>query len=157
MASQMLSHHLRWREGPLRSRPNAPVPDAFVSQAFACLNGLLCPFGQAQPNTTREQEVKSEIAKFKALPLLHFKNRNRKFNDPLMWWKEHQHQFPLLVQLVRRFLCLQSTSAASERIFSKAERIIRDRRGGLDPDNAGKNSQFVTVRDHPEQIPVPPA
>ena len=43
----------------------------------------------------------------------------------------------MLAQLARRFLCIQSTSAASERIFSKAERIIGDRRAGLDPDNAG--------------------
>ena len=92
--------------------------------------------GQAQPNTTREQQVKNEIAKFKALPLLQFKN-GKKFNCPLVWWKEHEHQFPVLAQLARRFLCIQSTSAASERIFSKAERIIEDRRAGLDPDNAG--------------------
>ena len=85
---------------------------------------------------TREQEVKSEIARLKALPLPQFKNRNRKFNDPLMWWKEHQHQFPLLAQLARRFLSTQSALAASERILSKAERVTADRRAGLDADIA---------------------
>ena len=85
---------------------------------------------------TREQEVKNEIARLKALPLPQFKNRNRKFNDPLMWWKEHQHQFALLAQLARRFLPIQSTSAASEQILSKAERVTGDRHAGLDADNA---------------------
>ena len=81
-------------------------------------------------------QLQNEIAKFKALLLLQFK-KHRKFNCPLLWWKEHQHQFPVLAQLARRFLCIQSTSAASERIFSKAERIIGDWCAGLDPDNAG--------------------
>ena len=46
--------------------------------------------------------------------------------------------FPILVQLARIYLPIQATSAPSERIFSQAALIIRERRNRLGPEISGK-------------------
>ena len=46
--------------------------------------------------------------------------------------------FPILSQLARIYLPIQATSAPSERIFSQAELIIREKRNRLGPEISGK-------------------
>ena len=46
--------------------------------------------------------------------------------------------YPCLTLLAQKYLFIQATSAPSERIFSKANRIIEEQRTRLDPDIAGK-------------------
>ena len=38
--------------------------------------------------------------------------------DPLKWWDVNKGQFPILAQLGRKYLSIQATSGASERVFS---------------------------------------
>ncbi|CAG8804474.1 7172_t:CDS:1, partial [Cetraspora pellucida] len=40
--------------------------------------------------------------------------------DPLLWWRQHQTQFPILSKLARKYLGVSATSALSEHIFSDA-------------------------------------
>lgn len=53
--------------------------------------------------------------------------------DLLSFWQA-QNSFPQLQHLAKRILCIPSTSAASERSFSSAGRIIEARRSRLNPD-----------------------
>ena len=56
--------------------------------------------------------------------------------DPLLWWKSHQHEFPLLACVARRVLCVPGTSVPSERVFSTAGDVISAQRANLSPENA---------------------
>ena len=56
-------------------------------------------------------------------------------DDPLMWWKEHATHYPHLPQLAKKYLCIPSTSVASERLFSKAGELVSKRRSCLKPSN----------------------
>ena len=60
------------------------------------------------------------------------------YPDALAWWKKSAHLYPRLASLARKYLSIQATSAPSERIFSKASRIIEEQRTRLDPGIAGK-------------------
>ena len=47
--------------------------------------------------------------------------------------------------LARKYLAVQATSAPSERIFSRAQRIISDLRTKLDPDIAERTPLYYVV------------
>jgi len=81
------------------------------------------------PNTTPD-EVQSysscEVTGYltmKSIPL---------HDDPLLWWKQRSHLFPVLTVLVRKYLCVAATSAPSERLFSDGGNIVSDKRHLLD-------------------------
>jgi hypothetical protein len=73
------------------------------------------------------------------------KIKKNEFNDPLEWWKLHEPKFPLLAELARIYLAVQATSAASERVFSAASRIITAKQNRVDSEMAGK--QFFVSRN----------
>ena len=54
--------------------------------------------------------------------------------DPLDWWRDHQAEFPAIAKLARRRLCVQASSAQSERAFSKAGKVVAPNRRSLGPD-----------------------
>ena len=66
------------------------------------------------------------------------------FNDCLLWWKlQHANQFPgVLAKLARKYLSIPATSAASERIWSRASNILTIRRAKLSDAIAG-NIMFI--------------
>ena len=81
----------------------------------------------------RELKIYREL-----LPLAVWNNPNQRFVCPLLdFWLPNQSKFPILSQLARKFLCIQATSASSERIFSIASNIISKFRNRLSPENAG--------------------
>ena len=47
--------------------------------------------------------------------------------DPLVWWKTHQTQLPILAKQARNLLAIPASSSASERVFSITKRIIQGR------------------------------
>jgi hypothetical protein len=62
----------------------------------------------------------------------------RKFNNPLLWWKQKQYQFPILSCLTRKYLCIPATEAPSERIFSTSSLLLNKFRNRRDPELAGR-------------------
>ena len=51
--------------------------------------------------------------------------------DPLMWWKQHQQEFPHLSRMVRQYLSVPASSASPERLFSIVGLVKSDLRGRL--------------------------
>jgi hypothetical protein len=48
--------------------------------------------------------------------------------DPLLWWKENEDNYQELAAIAEQYLAIQATSASSERMCSKADVLIDDRR-----------------------------
>lgn len=63
---------------------------------------------------------------------LPMKDKNKKFNNPLLWWKQNEHKFPILAQMARKYLSIPATSAPSERIWSRASNVLTIKRAKLD-------------------------
>jgi hypothetical protein len=53
--------------------------------------------------------------------------------DPLIWWKEHQDEFPILSLIAKDYLIIQATSVAAEQAFSIAGNTITPNRNRLEP------------------------
>ena len=51
--------------------------------------------------------------------------------DPLMWWKQHQQEFPRLSRMARQYLSVPASSASPERLFSSVGLVKSDLRGRL--------------------------
>lgn len=89
----------------------------------------------SSPSTphSREHTIEAEISLYVATPPLPDKSI-----DPLHWWQQNNSVYPNLSHLARRYLCIQGTSVASERVFSHAGYIVNDRRCSLKPDLVNK-------------------
>jgi hypothetical protein len=55
------------------------------------------------------------------------------FNDALKYWAVNESQSPELAQLAKEFLTIPAKSAPSERVWSRAARVIRVKRSCLNP------------------------
>ncbi|CAN0385686.1 unnamed protein product [Ectocarpus sp. 13 AM-2016] len=62
---------------------------------------------------------------------------------PLKWWMQKQDMFPTLSKLAVKYLAVQATSAASERLLSEAALIITAKRNRLHDVNA-ENILFLS-------------
>jgi len=60
--------------------------------------------------------------------------------------------YPFLTILARKFLTIQATSVASERVFSKGGLIVTDHRATLTNDHA---SQLVFLSANKAHVPIP--
>lgn len=56
--------------------------------------------------------------------------------DPLMWWKEHQNEYPILSLIAKDYLIIQATSVPAEQAFSIAGNTITQTRNKLDSETA---------------------
>jgi len=54
--------------------------------------------------------------------------------SPLQWWKDREMQFPLLSQAAKKYLAIQASSAASERVFSRMNVVKSKSRASLAPE-----------------------
>ncbi|XP_039644900.1 uncharacterized protein LOC120551494 [Perca fluviatilis] len=82
------------RPPPRNPRPSCPL---------AALLGERYGGGAARPKTnTQEDEAKEQMTRYKEADLLEVEE------DPLVWWKEHQYQYPLLSQLAKSQLASSS-------------------------------------------------
>ncbi|KAJ8349324.1 hypothetical protein SKAU_G00244540 [Synaphobranchus kaupii] len=97
-----------------------------VSCPLAALLGEM--YGPARPKKkTPEDQAKEEMTRYREADLLPVKE------DPLVWWQEHQHEYPLMSNIAKRYLCINGTSVSSERVFSTAGDIITAQRSALLP------------------------
>ncbi|GAX15901.1 hypothetical protein FisN_2Lu388 [Fistulifera solaris] len=78
---------------------------------------------------SREEKLKAEIAaevEFYMKPVV-----NPHDIDPLVWWREHQKDFPHLSRVARKWLGVCATSTESERVFSSCGVALTAKRAKL--------------------------
>ena len=56
--------------------------------------------------------------------------------NPLIWWKVHEKDYPILSQMAKDYLSIQATSVPSERAFSISGLTISKVRNRLNPETA---------------------
>ena len=54
-----------------------------------------------------------------------------RLNSSLQWWKLHNTKYPILVQVTKKILAIQTTSTSSERLWSKAGELCNAKRSQL--------------------------
>ncbi|KAJ8381424.1 hypothetical protein SKAU_G00022020 [Synaphobranchus kaupii] len=72
---------------------------------------------------------RSELETYLMQPAAHFDS------DPLLWWKAHEEEYPVLARLARRYLCIPATSVLSERVFSASGLLVSRLRSRLLPEH----------------------
>ena len=91
------------------------------------LEEVVQPTMVSHQELTIEDKVQREIQKYIA--------EDKTSENPLTWWKVNGFRYPILSQLVKKYLCILATSVPSERAFSKAGHIVNDKRACLLPDS----------------------
>ena len=76
----------------------------------------------------------AQLAAYELLNPMPMQDAEGKYTDPLKRWKEVAPQFPELAKLAQEFLSIPATSAPSERIWSRAARVITAKRSCIDPE-----------------------
>ena len=77
-----------------------------------------------------------ELDRFDKIQILPLVNRDGSYVNPLPWWRENASRFPLLSELAHVYLAIPATSAPSERVWSRASRILTCKRSVMKPEVA---------------------
>jgi len=125
---------------------NEQQTPAAKRQLLDCLRGDIVTEEQRAP-TSNELEIEAYLCE----PV--------RTQDPLDWWKFHEHKFPKIAVIARRYLCIPATEVPSERSFSAAGNTVTKRRAALDPDKVDellfihKNYAVIEGRNHISRMP----
>ena len=95
--------------------------------------------------TEQLDAIECELKTYKSVKLSATEKENI---NVLTWWKQNQKHFPHLFKLVRSYLHIPATSVPSERIFSLAGYICRDRRSRILSKNVNKAIFLKTNAKH---------
>ena len=44
--------------------------------------------------------------------------------NPILWWFNRKEEYPLMIKLARKYLCVMGTSTPAERVFSRMGRVL---------------------------------
>jgi len=97
---------------------------------------------------TCENELKAFMSDSVAIPLT-MDDDDSAYTNPLEWWKMNEKTYPHIACLARSYLAIPATSAPSERIFSRAGRLLTAKRASMSSDIAqwmmiiGENSSIL--------------
>ena len=75
--------------------------------------------------------VEAMVYRYLSEPLIDYKK-----GDPLQWWQDNEKRFPLLGNMVRKFLRAPPTSVPSKRLFSGVGNLYNEQRNRLSPEHA---------------------
>lgn len=84
---------------------------------------------RSEDDESLEGKIKAEIRLYMSSPHI------SPDSDPLVWWKMHDAEMPLLSNVARKYLCISATSVPSERVFSSSGYILSPYRSRLSPEN----------------------
>ncbi|KAJ8303649.1 hypothetical protein KUTeg_018759 [Tegillarca granosa] len=82
---------------------------------------------KVEPPKSKLQRAELEVSLYKECPGIPLTS------NPLLWWAENEHSFPLLSRLAKHILCIPGTSVPSERVFSSTGDIVSAQRANLKP------------------------
>ena len=83
---------------------------------------------KTQQPKTPEEKIKVELDSYLSVGALDLES------NPLDWWNVEHHNYPILGILAKKYLCICSSSAASERLFSSAGNVVSPKRSCLKPE-----------------------
>jgi hypothetical protein len=89
---------------------------------------LLAVFGPPLGTDALTPQYNDEVERYRKLSLM-----DRKYS-PLAFWKTREVEFPILAKLARKYLCMQASSAAIERVFSTGGNTVTKKRASLAKD-----------------------
>lgn len=101
----------------------APPKDNLKDNAMTGKYDIDQFWGEAEdePKPKRSKPDIDQLSRYLAIP----QELNRK-EDILLWWQRHEHGYPAVAKMARQYLACPATSAAAERVFSKAGRFHDD-------------------------------
>ena len=122
--------------------PDEDDDDAWLANMEAQLAGNVAPADGPALDSV-EAVCAGELKRYIQTPNLALRRlmpdgKTWEYHNPLEWWARNKTVFPNLAQLARIYLPIQATSAPSERIFSQAALIIREKRNRLGAEISGK-------------------
>lgn len=90
-------------------------------------------------NASTEENIRirceAQLSAYELSSHMAMKDAEGNYNDPLQqFWKPNASQYPELAVLAKEYLPSQATSAPSERIWSRAGRVIAAKRSCIDPE-----------------------
>merc|ERR1719222_1144879 len=86
----------------------------------------LLDFDESDEEGDEETEaMAAELRRYRNEPAL------QRDGDPLGWWRTRMEQYPTLVRLARKYLCVPATSTEAERVFSWMGFLLNKRRLSL--------------------------
>jgi len=91
-------------------------------------------------------KVENEINGYFNLPKIDYEQ------SPITWWHLNGTMFPFLKVMANKLMCIQATSMASERVFSRAGNIVTDQRASLTEDHC---SQLIYLSMNKKFVPNP--
>ena len=103
-------------------------------------------YATLQESVTEEPATSEELAQkqFDTYLTLAKKHAQGFDDDPLVWWKRFKDMMPEMSLMARSYLCIQATSCASERLFSKAGFVVNRYRTSLKTDNVSMLTFLAT-------------
>ena len=87
-------------------------------------------FGNESKENEESEENEEEIDEIELDKYLSLCGQST-IREPLQWWKTNRDTFPVLAWLGRKWLAAVSTSASSERLFSRTGATVTARRSRL--------------------------
>ncbi|KAJ3539803.1 hypothetical protein NMY22_g4563 [Coprinellus aureogranulatus] len=137
-----------------RLQSEISYPDDCVGPFFSDLCDVPDVVPLDVPTVTPEAQLEEELNRYWA-----FEGGRGDLFDPLRWWKENGHRYPVLSRMARDYLAIPATSVSVERTFSKSRRICTELRASLNPTTVTQslltkiwiNSKHFRLIDPPER------
>ena len=92
------------------------------------------PTTTSRENAPQKSKIECEFELFMSHPHV----KNEKSINPLEWWGKKSEIFSILSGVAKKWFCIPTSSATSERVFSAGGNIVTYKRTRLQPENVDK-------------------
>ena len=133
-------------ETPIQTEQHRTSTSATITPASAktaiMFDGLIDMDDEEEEDDDEEEGesfremANEELDRFDKIQILPLVNPDGSYVNPLPWWRENTSRFPLLSELAHVYLAIPATSAPSERVWSRASRILTCKRSVMKPEVA---------------------
>ena len=89
-----------------------------------------------------------EVERYLRLPEIPLQTPSGNDQDILLWWKQHESEFPNLSKMARQFLAAPASSAAAERLFSAAGKMHDDLKKSTSEDTL--EDMLTVAKNYPD-------
>ena len=89
-----------------------------------------------------------EVERYSCLPEIPLQTPSRNDQDILLWWKQHESEFPNLSKMARQFFAAPASSTVSERLFSAARKMHDDLKKSTSEDTL--EDMLTVAKNYPD-------